>query len=72
MELKDKLISSFLAFENRVDIDSPVHDVRSEAIKIFESQGFPSKKEEAWKYTSLKSILKHDYSVFHKHEKNIE
>lgn len=45
MELKDKLISSFLAFENRVDIDSPVHDVRSEAIKIFESQGFPSKKK---------------------------
>ncbi|HAI17467.1 MAG TPA: Fe-S cluster assembly protein SufD, partial [Xanthomarina gelatinilytica] len=72
MELKDKLISSFLAFENRVDIDSPVHNVRSEAIKIFESQGFPSKKEEAWKYTSLKSILKHDYSVFPKHEKNIE
>lgn len=72
MELKDKLISSFLAFENRVDIDSPVHYVRSEAIKIFESQGFPSKKEEAWKYTSLKSILKHDYSVFPKHEKNIE
>lgn len=72
MELKDKLISSFLAFENRVDIDSPVHHVRSEAIKIFESQGFPSKKEEAWKYTSLKSILKHDYSVFPKHEKNIE
>ncbi|HLV69888.1 MAG TPA: hypothetical protein VKY34_04215, partial [Xanthomarina sp.] len=72
MELKDKLISSFLAFENRVDIDSPVHDVRSEAIKIFESQGFPSKKEEAWKYTSLNSILKYDYSVFPKHEKNIE
>ena len=72
MELKDKLISSFLAFENRVDIDSPVHTVRSEAIKIFESQGFPSKKEEAWKYTSLNSILKHDYSVFPKHEKNIE
>lgn len=72
MELKDKLISSFLAFKNRVDIDSPVHNVRSEAIKIFESLGFPSKKEEAWKYTSLKSILKHDYSVFPKHEKNIE
>jgi Fe-S cluster assembly protein SufD len=72
MELKDKLISSFLAFENRVDIDSPVHDVRSGAIKIFEDQGFPSKKEEAWKYTSLNSILKHDYSVFPKHEKNIE
>jgi len=72
MELKEKLISSFLAFENRVDIDSPVHDVRSEAIKIFETQGFPSKKDEAWKYTSLKSILKHDYSVFPKSENKIE
>jgi Fe-S cluster assembly protein SufD len=72
MELKEKLISSFLAFENHVDIDSPIHDVRSEAIKIFEDQGFPTKKEEAWKYTSLNSVLKHDYSVFPKHEKNIE
>ena len=72
MELKEKLISSFLAFENRVDIDSPVHDVRSEAIKIFETQGFPSKKDEAWKYTSLKSVLKHDYSVFPKSENSIE
>ncbi|TYA60092.1 Fe-S cluster assembly protein SufD [Formosa maritima] len=72
MELKEKLISSFLAFENHVDIDSPIHDVRSEAIKIFETQGFPTKKEEAWKYTSLNSILKHDYSVFPKNENTIE
>ena len=57
MDLKEKLVSSFLAFENRVDIDSYVHDVRSEAIKVFEEKGFPSKKEEAWKYTSLNKIL---------------
>jgi len=72
MDLKEKLISSFMAFENLVDVDSPVHDVRSEAIKVFETQGFPSKKEEAWKYTSLNSILKHDYSVFSKHENTVE
>lgn len=72
MELKEKLISSFLAFENLVDIDSPIHDVRSEAIKAFESQGFPSKRDEAWKYTSLNTILKQDYSVFPKHENSIE
>ncbi len=68
MDLKEKLVSSFLAFENRVDIDSPIHDIRTEAIKAFETTGFPSKKEEAWKYTSLKSILKEDYSVFPKQE----
>jgi Fe-S cluster assembly protein SufD len=72
MELKEKLVSSFLAFENNVDVDSPVHDIRSEAIKSFEEKGFPSKKEEAWKYTSLSSILKHDYSVFPNQENAIE
>lgn len=61
-----------MAFENFVDIDLPVHDVRSEAIKTFEAQGFPSKRDEEWKYTSLNSILKHDYSVFPKHENAIE
>ncbi|WP_055442180.1 Fe-S cluster assembly protein SufD [Lacinutrix himadriensis] len=72
MDLKEKLVSSFLAFENHADLDSPIHDIRTEAIKTFETEGFPSKKEEAWKYTSLNSILKHDYSVFPKQENAIE
>ncbi len=72
MSLKEKLVSSFLAFENHVDIDSKVHDIRSEAIKTFETVGFPSKKDEAWKYTSLNSVLKHDYSVFPKQENALE
>ncbi len=72
MDLKEKLIASFLVFENQADIDSPIHDVRSEAIKTFEEQGFPTKKEEAWKYTSLNSILKHDYSVFPKQENALD
>ncbi len=72
MELKDKLVTSFLAFEEQLDMDNDVHKLRSQAIKDFETLGFPSKKEEAWKYTSLNSILKHDYSVFPKKENNIE
>ncbi|MEJ6792086.1 MAG: Fe-S cluster assembly protein SufD [Lacinutrix sp.] len=72
MDLKEKLVSSFIAFENNVDIDSPVHDIRSEAMKTFETTGFPSKKEEAWKYTSLNSVLKHDYSVFPNQENALE
>ncbi|WP_299115615.1 Fe-S cluster assembly protein SufD [uncultured Winogradskyella sp.] len=72
MELKEKLVSSFMAFENMVDIDSPVHDIRTEAIKNFEIEGFPTKRQEAWKYTSLNSVLKHDYSVFPKHENALE
>ena len=72
MDLKDKLLSSFLAFENQIDVDTTVHDIRSEAIKVFENEGFPTKKDENWKYTSLKGITKQDYSVFPKLETAIE
>ncbi|RYC52480.1 Fe-S cluster assembly protein SufD [Flagellimonas olearia] len=72
MDLKDKLLSSFLAFENSVDLENPVHDLRSEAIKNFEEKGFPSKKEEAWKYTSLNSLQKVDFSIFPKEESTLE
>ena len=72
MSLKEKLVSSFMAFENTVDVDLPVHDIRIDAIKTFETEGFPTKKQEAWKYTSLNSLLKNDYSVFPKHEEALE
>jgi Fe-S cluster assembly protein SufD len=70
--LKDKLISSFMAFENNVDIENPVHNVRVEAMKNFEMKGFPSKKEEAWKYTSLSALQKTDFSIFPKQVKTLE
>jgi Fe-S cluster assembly protein SufD len=72
MDLKEKLISSFLAFENQVDVDAYVHGIRSEAIKTFEEKGFPTKKEEDWKYTPLNRILKQNYSVFPKKENALE
>ncbi|WP_019036960.1 Fe-S cluster assembly protein SufD [Psychroflexus tropicus] len=72
MELKDKLMSSYLAFEEHVDLDNDIHEVRNKAIKFFENTGFPTKKMEAWKYTSLNSILKEDYSIFPKKEDAID
>jgi len=63
IDLKEKLLSSFIVFENQTNIDSYVHDIRSDAIKNFESIGFPNKKLENWKYTSLKNLLKNDYIV---------
>jgi Fe-S cluster assembly protein SufD len=73
MELKEKLVSSFLAFENKVDvdIDSNVHDIRSKAFNDFENKGFPTKKDEDWKYTSLNSVLKTDYNVFPKSQTSL-
>jgi Fe-S cluster assembly protein SufD len=72
MELKEKLLSSFMAFEARVDVQTELHDLRTAAIKNFEHKGFPTKKDEAWKYTSLNAILKKDFSVFPKNEATIE
>ena len=72
MELKDKLVSSYVAFENKVDTNSEVHEIRSKALQNFEDLGFPTKKLEAWKYTSLNSVLKQDYSLFPNKEVSVE
>ncbi len=72
MELKEKLLSSYVAFENGLNINSDVHNIRTKALENFEKLGFPSKKLEAWKYTSLNNVLKHDYSLFPDHDVAIE
>lgn len=72
MSFKDKLLSSYIAQEDYLEFDSPLHDVRNNAIKIFEENGFPTRKEEDWKYTSLNALLKPDYSVYSNKEKNVE
>ena len=70
MQLTEKLLSSFLAFELDIDINSSVHHLRTNAIKNFEKLGFPNRKLENWKYTSLNQIIKEDYTVFSK-KKNV-
>ena len=72
MDLKEKLISSFMAFEEQLDLSSPIHEIRSSSLKQFEALGFPTKKDEAWKYTSLAKLLKNDYSIFPKKETTTE
>jgi Fe-S cluster assembly protein SufD len=72
MELKEKIVSSYLAFENDIDINSDIHDIRTEAFHNFEKLGFPTKKLEAWKYTSLNTVLKNDYSIFPNKENAIQ
>lgn len=66
------MIASFMAFEEKIKDNEDLHEVRNHAIKNFENKGFPTKKEEAWKYTSLNAILKNDFSVFPKKENTIE
>lgn len=73
MELKDKLVTSFVAFEQGlVGEHEGLHNIRLEALKTFEDKGFPTKKDEAWKYTSLNSVLKNDFRILQKEETAIE
>ncbi len=72
MSLKDRLLSSHIVFQDSLHPDSPLYDVRGNAMKTFEAEGFPSKKDEAWKYTSLNSILKENYSIFPSKDTSID
>ncbi|MEC4113318.1 Fe-S cluster assembly protein SufD [Myroides pelagicus] len=64
MELKDKFITSYAPFEAQIigEVDA-LRKIRLEGLKTFEAKGFPTKKEEAWKYTSLNSLLKKEYNI---------
>ena len=44
MELKEKLISSFMAFEEQIDVNSELHDVRTSAIKTLKTKVSQLKK----------------------------
>ncbi len=71
MDLKEKIVSSYVAFEDGVNINSDVHEIRSKAFQNFEKLGFPSKKIEAWKYTSLNAVLREDYCLFPNKKKTV-
>lgn len=62
-DLKTKLINDFQEFEKSLngEAGSELHKIRREAIKHFDTLGFPAKKLEEWKYTNLSPVLKHDY-----------
>ncbi|NBS18352.1 MAG: Fe-S cluster assembly protein SufD [Flavobacteriia bacterium] len=72
MDFKEKLLASHLAFEERIDHSDPVHQTRLESLKTFEKKGFPTRKDEAWKYTSLNAMVRQDYALFPKAETTIQ
>ncbi len=72
MSLQEKLVSSFWAFDPANNSDNLLGDIRANAIKTFEQFGFPTKKLEAWKYTSLNKIIQEPLSVFPKSDQVLE
>ncbi len=61
-----------MAVDDFIDSHGPIYDIRNAAIKSFETKGFPTKKSEAWKYTSLKTLLNKDLSIFPKKQEALE
>jgi Fe-S cluster assembly protein SufD len=60
VQLKDKLIQAFnKAVENGLSFKA----VREASMRQFENNGFPTIKDEEWKYTNLLPVLKKDYSL---------
>ena len=53
MEFKEKLISSHLAFEDVAISRKPYINQEFLRLKFLRKKVFPTKKDEAWKYTSL-------------------
>ncbi|MCK5907742.1 MAG: SufD family Fe-S cluster assembly protein, partial [Flavobacteriales bacterium] len=63
MSLKEKIVSTYRSFEEAIPNNSIIANIKKQAIGVFEEKGFPTTKDEDWKYTSLKSLLKIDYCV---------
>ena len=72
MDLKETLLSSYLAFDAQDGPQHKLQDQRAAAIEVFEQQGFPTKKEEDWKYTPLRNLIKTNYTVFPKEEVSLK
>jgi Fe-S cluster assembly protein SufD len=46
--------------------------VRIDSLETFEAKGFPTRKDEDWKYTSLNTLIRKDYALFPKAETSID
>ena len=70
IDLAQDLLSSFVVAEPELNGSNNlgVVSMRKAALDRFEAQGFPTTKDEEWKYTNLKPVLKQDYKILLKAE----
>jgi Fe-S cluster assembly protein SufD len=73
MSLKETLLDAYIAFENDLHgrTHTPVHQMRSKALALFEEKGFPTTRMEDWKYTQLGAVTKRDYVVLPKSDNGL-
>lgn len=72
IDLKENLISRHFVFNEKNKVNKDIETLRQEAIDVFNAKGFPTRKDEEWKYTNLAPLLKLDYKLFPEEEVTIE
>lgn len=60
MELKELLTQEF---KDVADGSFALDELRNEAFKSFEALGFPTTKNEEWKYTNVRNLIAQDYKI---------
>ena len=63
MDIKDLYVNAFNKFEHELNesVAHPFHHIRKNAISRVKELGFPSLRNEEWKYTNISPILKQSY-----------
>lgn len=63
MDSKEWYISNFEILEGKMNggQNMPIHSIRKKALQKFSELGFPTIRNEAWKYTNVKQIVQHDF-----------
>ncbi len=63
--LEERFVSAFEMDAGKAlnGTNTKLHELRKQAIDRFESLGFPTRKDEAWKYTNINSVLTHGFKV---------
>jgi len=64
-DAKQWYLSNFEVFESRLNghQETPFHDTRKQAIARFADLGFPTPRNEEWKYTNVAPILRHKFEL---------
>lgn len=70
MALYNQILANHSEFLGKLH-HSFLNDARKSALQKFENQGFPSKKDEEYKYTNLREITEKEYNFFPAPQHNI-
>ncbi|MVM36144.1 Fe-S cluster assembly protein SufD [Spirosoma sp. HMF4905] len=64
-DFKDQLLAAFRDNEERMNGErkAPIHQLRRAALKQFDQLGFPTTRNEEWKYSSVSGLLKQPFDL---------